>query len=588
MRGRASILVVGTALAGLAMAGFETIITGDVISSVRARDWDDRGEASVRGIHHPQDRARRRNRPIPTPGIRSIDGSGNNLADEEMGAAATQLRRITDSYYEGGAWKPAGAHRPSARAVSNAVADQEGSIPNKLGASDWLWQWGQFLDHDIDLTDAHLPKEPFPIQVPADDPLFDPSGTGTKVISLNRSIWDLTTGTGPDNPRQQINEISAWIDASNVYGSDVARGAALRTNDGTGRLKTSAGNLLPFNIDVPPLPNAGGSSPGLFLAGDVRANEQAGLTAVHTLFVREHNRLADSYRAHHPRWSGERIYQKARRMVGAFMQAITFNEFLPTLLGPHAIPRYRGYDSRVDARISNEFSTSAYRFGHSALNTTLLRFDSDGNKIAEGHLALREAFFAPHRIIDEGGIDPLLRGLSFQYAQTIDPLIVDDVRNFLFGEPGADVIMPGLDLAALNIQRGRDHGLPSYNDMRAAMGLPRAGSFADISSNRQTRERLAAVYDNVDDVDMWIGGLSEDAVRGAHVGRLFYKIIRNQFIYLRDGDRFWYERVLDPHELHEVRRTRLSDIIRRNTGIRNEIPSNVFRVPHVGLGKNHK
>ena len=77
-------------------------------------------------------------------------------------------------------------------------------------------------------------------------------------------------------------------------------------------------------------------------------------------------------------------------------------------------------------------------------------------------------------------------------------------------------------------------------------------------------------------------------MRGAHVGRLFYKIIRNQFIYLRDGDRFWYERVLDPHELHEVRRTRLSDIIRRNTGIRNEIPSNVFRVPHVGLGKNHK
>ncbi len=582
MRSYASILVIGGALAGVAMTGFETFFTGDVISSVQAQDRDDRGKASVRGISHPQDREYRPERPIPAHGIRSIDGSGNNLADKEMGAATTPLRRLAKPDYADGVSSLAGQHRPSARALSNIVADQKRSIPNRLGASDWLWQWGQFLDHDIDLTEAAVPAQPAPIAVPIGDPFFDPDATGSKEISFHRSIFDPDSGTGIYNPRQQLNEITAWIDGSNVHGSDKIRAAALRTNDGTGRLKTSAGDLLPFNTDE--LPNAGGSSPALFLAGDVRSNEQTGLTAVHTLFVREHNRLVNLYRAHHPNWNGERIYQKARKMVGAYLQAITFNEFLPALLGSGAIPPYRGYDSDVDGSIANGFSTCAYRFGHSALNITLLRLDADGKEIPEGHLALSAAFFAPTRIIDEGGIEPVLRGLSSQFAQAIGPFIVDDVRNFLFGNPDAG----GLDLAALNLQRGRDHGLPSYNDIRVEMGITRASSFNDISSDPRIVKRLATAYESVDDVDCWLGGLAEDAVEGAHVGPLFFKIIRLQFLALRDGDRFWYERDLHSDEVREVNGTRLSDIIRRNTQIGDEIPTNVFRVPHAGPGKKHK
>ena len=580
MKSYASFLIFGAALVSATIAGWGTDFDGTGISSAHARDRDKdrdrRDRPSVRGIQHEQGREHRPFRHLPAPGIRSIDGTGNNPGDDEMGAASTQLRRMAKPAYADGVSTMAGPDRPSARAISNAVADQAGSIPNALGASDWLWQWGQFLDHDLDLTDVALPKEPAPIPVPLSDPFFDPDGTGTKKISLNRSIYDPATGNAPGNPRQQLNEITAWIDASNVYGSDETRAAALRTLDDTGRLRTSAGDLLPFN-DVG-LPNAGGTSSNLFLAGDVRANEQSGLTAVHTLFVREHNRLVDHYRARHPRWSGERLYQKARQRVIAHMQAITFNEFLPALLGRYAIPRYRGYNPRIDARIANEFATAAYRFGHSALNTTLLRLDASGHEITAGHLALRDAFFAPSNLIDEGGIDPILRGLSYQRAQKIDPFIVDDVRNFLFGPPGAG----GFDLASLNIQRGRDHGLPGYNKLRKAMGLRRARSFGDISSDQQIAERLAAVYDTVHDVDAWVGGLSEDAVRGSHVGPLFYKIIRKQFLALRDGDRFWYERTLKRGERRTVNRTRLSDIIRRNTGIGREIPDNVFRTHRAG------
>ena len=231
-------------------------------------------------------------------GVRTIDGSDNNRNHPDWGAAHTPLLRAIPADYGDGVSSPAGADRPSPRAVSNVVAVQETLIPNPLGTSDHLWQWGQFLDHDIDLTDGVDPPEPEPIAVPVGDPWFDPLSTGVATIPFNRSIYAQGTGAGTGIPREQLNEITSYIDASNVYGSDAERAQALRTLDGTGRLKTSEGDLLPFNVDG--LPNAGGSGPELFLAGDVRANEQAGLAAMHTLFVREHNRLAERYAAVHP------------------------------------------------------------------------------------------------------------------------------------------------------------------------------------------------------------------------------------------------------------------------------------------------
>jgi peroxidase len=504
--------------------------------------------------------------------VRTIDGSGNNVDDPQMGKAVIQLIRLTDPDYGDGISTLSGEGRPSARVVSNGVCSQRESKPNKLRASDFLWQWGQFVDHDIDLTDGTDPPEPANIAVPAGDLFFDPDDTGTVIMTLNRSIYDESTGTGTDNPRQQLNEVTAWIDASNVYGSDDERAAALRTNDGTGKLKTSEGNFLPFNTQG--LPNAGGSAPTLFLAGDVRANEQVGLTSMHTLFVREHNRLAEQYAERHPNWDGEHLYQKARELVGAQMQVITYKEYLPALLGRRGLTRYKGYNSEVDARIANMFSAAAYRYGHSALNHVMLRLDAEGNTIAQGNLELRDAFFSPQKITQEGGVEPLLRGLANQKCQSIDPYIIDDVRNFLFGDPGSG----GFDLAALNIQRGRDHGIPGYNDAREAFGLVRAKNFRDVSSDPKIRGRLSSTYDSVDDMDMWAGGLAEDPLPDGHLGELFYTVVRLQFEALRDGDRFWYQETLSNNEIDRVERTKLSDIIRRNTDIGDEIQDNVFHV----------
>jgi hypothetical protein len=148
---------------------------------------------------------------------------------------------------------------------------------------------------------------------------------------------------------------------------------------------------------------------------------------------------------------------------------------------------------------------------------------------------------------------------------------VGGLRNFLFGPPGAG----GFDLAALNIQRGRDHGLLDYNSVRVAYGLPRVSSFAGITSNATIQTKLKDIYSSVDAMDLWVGGLSEDHLPGSSVGPTFQRIIADQFERIRDGDRFWYRWTFKGAQLEAIERTRLSDIIRRNTSL-TKIQDDVF------------
>lgn len=514
---------------------------------------------------------RARSRMSSAPLVRPIDGVDPSRANPAWGAAGIQLRRWARARYDDGWSTPAQRLRPNPRAVSQIVNREDAAIPNALGASSFLWQWGQFLDHDLDLTEAG--GEAFDIPVPAGDPLFDPTGAGTAGIGFFRSVHDPSTGIALVGPRQQVNLVTAYIDASNVYGSDMRRAQALRAPDGSGRLRTSAGDLLPFNEDG--LPNGGGDSPGLFLAGDVRANEQIGLTAMHTLFVREHNRLADLLRTVNPYWSGERVYQYARMLVCAELQAITYRELLPLLLGPGALEPYRGYRGEVDPSIANVFSTAAFRIGHSMLNPRLLRLRADGAPVPQGPLPLEDAFFRPSLLQAPGALEALLRGFAAQRARAIDPYVTDAVRNFLFGAPGAG----GFDLAALNIQRGRDHGLPDYNTLRTELGLAPKTSFAAIGADPEVQRRLEAAYGSLDNIDPWVGGLAEDRLHGALVGELVFTVLKKQFERLRDGDPYWYERNLDEATRAYVESLTLGAIIRMNTEIGEELPMDVFRAP---------
>lgn len=183
-----------------------------------------------------------------------------------------------------------------------------------------------------------------------------------------------------------------------------------------------------------------------------------------------------------------------------------------------------------------------------------------------GKIPLRDAFFNPSMIADNPDlVDLLLAGLPNQAAQKIDAIVVDDVRNFLFGDPGDG----GMDLVSLNIQRGRDHGIPGYNAVREAYGLSPKETFGDISSEVSVVAALEQMYASPDEVDAWIGALSEDPTEG-EVGELLGVIISQQFERLRDGDEFFF---LNDDDLQNpalasiinLQSVNLAGVIRRNT-----------------------
>ena len=453
----------------------------------------------------------------PTPpkpaGItyRSLDGSGNNLTNTGLNALGADFSRLGPARFSDGI-SALRTDLPNARTISNVVVAGNGATPNKEGLSGMMYAWGQFIDHDINLTLSDG-VNPIDIVVPSGDPVLRGS------ISMTRSVIDPLTGVA-GKPATTINNVTGWIDGSMVYGSDATTAASLR--DANGYLLTSAGNNLPIVN-------------GAFVAGDFRVSENPNLTALQTLFLREHNRQVDKLKLAHPDWSGNQLYDQARAIVSAEIARITYNEFLPHLLGPNAIKAYQGYKAGVDARLSEEFAGAAFRFGHSIVSTNLEKIDEQGNEIGMA-VTLKEAFFqAPADFMANGGADGLLRHLSGDLSNALDVHIVDDLRNFLFG-PAA-----GMDLAAINIQRGRDLGLGTLNETRQALGLKAYTSFEAISSDATTAAALKAAYGDVNKVELWIGGLAENHQPGAMVGQTFGLIISKQFEALRNGDRLWYQ-----------------------------------------------
>ncbi|HVT29454.1 MAG TPA: peroxidase family protein [Lacipirellulaceae bacterium] len=517
---------------------------------------------------------------------RSYDGTGNNLVNPTWGVAGTDLVRLAPAAYDNGYSTPRGGLNgptngnpvlPNPRAISNSMIVQTGPMPNSHEMTDWVFQWGQFVDHDLDLTNPGSPAEEFDIPIPSGDPIFDPTSTGTQVMLFQRSEYDPTTGNGPGNPRQQINEITSFLDGSQVYGSSAARADALRSHVG-GRLLTSTGNLLPLNTMGLPNGTGGPGDPTqYYVAGDVRVDEQVGLTSIQTLFMREHNRLADQIASQNPTWSDDQIYQRARKLVGAEIESITYNEFLPALLGSYAPSVVDHYNPNVNASITTEFSTVLFRVGHTMLSPNLLRIQNDGTPAPEGPMALKDAFFVPQSLSSSPNeLEYMLKGLASDQQQNIDMHLVDGVRDFLFGEP----IPGGFDLASLNIQRGRDHGIPDYNTVREAFGLAPKTSFDQISSDPAVAAGLQALYGNVNNIDAWVGALAEDHYGDSQMGELLTVGLVDQFTKVRDGDRLWF--LNDPDfsasDINWLMNLKLSDVIRANTGITN-LQSNVFFMP---------
>ena len=525
-------------------------------------------------------------------GYRSIDGSGNNITNPTWGQAGIDLLRISPVAYADGINSPSLATNPSARLVSNLVSNQADpanplqdiQTVDQNSLSDYGYLWGQFIDHDMDLTPDG--GAAFDIPVPPGDPI------GPNPLPFTRSAFDPNTGTSTSNPRQQVNVITAYLDLSQIYGSNATVADALRLHVG-GLMQTSPGNMLPYDtapyfttdqVTALNMANDSGavSTSALFATGDRRGNENLELTALQTLFVREHNRLAGLIQAQHPTWTDEQIYQEARRLNIAEEEMITYYGYLPDLLGRYAIPTYRGYNPNVNASIATEFSSVAFRFGHSLLSNVIHRDGNDGQSVADP-VSLAVDFFDPNLLNPAGVVDhltglvstdigPVLKGVSDGDAQAMDVSAVNEVRNLLFGNPGSG----GQDLIARDIQRARDDGIGTYNQMRIAYGLPPVTSFSQITRNATLQAELQAAYGTVDNVDPFIGGLAEDHIRGADMGPLFRAALIDQFTRLRNGDRFFFLNESFTSFERSIMNTTLTQVIEANTTVTN-MQADAFR-----------
>jgi len=498
--------------------------------------------------------------------FRSIDGRNN--ATKDLGQAGTVHLRNTTVGYADGTGSPAGPDRASARVISNTVCAETPPILNTDSVSNFIWVWGNFVDHDMSLLKVASPPEEFDIAVPTGDPTFDPKSVGGRLLHFQRSNSTTVNGI-----RQQINANTAFIDASMVYGSDNFRAKAVRANDGLGHLLTSTGNFLPFNVNgLPNQPERTTLPASFFLAGDVRANENTPLLIMQTLFVREHNFWADSFAGQG--LSDDDVYQRARAIVCAEIQEITYRDFIPVLLGPNALTTYAGYNETVDPRVSIIFSTAGFRLGHTMLPATLRLLNK--RNVATAVDVLGQTIFQPN-LITASGLEPWLRGLSQDLAEANDPYIIDAIRSFLVGGVGP----AGFDLIALDIQRGRDQGLPSYNQVRIDFGLPPVADFTGVTSDTVLQGKLLAAFPNgPDDADVMVCAMAEPHVNGGQVGETFAAMLKDQFQRSRDGDRFWYESYLDAPTLATVQLQTLSGIIKRNCpSIGAEMQADVFLVP---------
>ncbi|KAF7389163.1 hypothetical protein HZH66_010300 [Vespula vulgaris] len=549
----------------------------------------------------------------PTTPYRTLSGHCNNLRNPNLGQSLTTFARLLPPVYEDGVSKPrsrsvTGVPLPNPRVVSTVIHPDISNLHNRYTLM--VMQFAQFLDHDLTMTPIHkgfaesIPScrscdspqtvhaecNPFPVP-PGDH--FYPTVNVTSGARMCFPSMRSLPGQQHLGPREQVNQNTAYLDGSVVYGENNCIANILRGFNGRMNITTNTNrgkDLLPQSATHP---ECKARSSYCFIGGDGRASEQPALTVMHTMWIREHNRIMEGLRQINSHWDGEKLYQQSRRIISAMLQHLTYNEFLPRILGWNAVSLYglkllpqgyyKEYSPTCNPSVLNEFATAAFRIGHSLLRPHLPRMDRSYQNV-DPPILLRDGFFNPDMLYQSGMIDEMTRGLVATPMETLDQFITGEVTNHLF--ENRRIPHSGVDLIALNVHRARDHGIPSYNQYRALCNLKKATTFEDLSREMapEVIARMKRIYASVDDIDLFPGGMSERPLQGGLVGPTFACIIAIQFRQLRKCDRFWYE-TDDPnirfteHQLAEIRKTTLSKVMCENMDEHVEMQRAAFDLP---------
>lgn len=487
---------------------------------------------------------------------------------------------------------------PSPRLISNVIADQRINMFNRNKLTDFVTFFAQFLDHNTFATAVTTESEGenFPIRIPLEDRISSNFSNGE--LPFRRSVRGCVVGHN-SFIRRPINCLSSAIDLSAVYGPKKDTVTQLRQLSG-GLLKIQQRNgldYLPYNRGsinlerMAPIRDTEQERGKFFAAGDHRANENPVLTALHTLFLREHNKLAreiavvlkDRLQGMSRAEVDETLFQHAKRINEAQFQKIVVEEFYPAMTNAN-LPKIT-YDQRADPSLSDVFSTAAFRVGHTMVGDEIELRDTKSKRVRT--VPTTELFFKEGEALIKEGIDTFLLGAVNHRAQEIDTKVVNALRNHLFinvrGERGM------FDLLALNLQRSRDHALITYNEIRGTFGLRKVQSFSEITSDRTLQNQLSTLYRTVHDIEAWIGFMAEDHMPGKPIGETLFTVWKREFSRVLSGDQFFYtHREKYATDLREPFGTTLNaitagkrsmkDVIVRNTNIElRDLPNSLWR-----------
>jgi len=558
--------------------------------------------------------------PLCTPKkYRSIDGSCNNHLYPRWGKAFSPYNRVLNPNYGDGINSPRLSKSkealPNVREISVRMNRYIEPPASKLTLI--TMQFGQFIDHDfasaaptrtqdgsaISCCRAEILANPtelkhpacFEIPISKKDPFFSQHNVTcmnfVRSIATPRSDCKLA-------PREQLNQPTAFIDGSQIYGSTTDTMKSLRAFEG-GRLLSRLSNkveILPAQTNgtcnVP-----GGNFDKCFVAGDPRVNENIDLAVVQTIFLREHNRIAKELFKLNPYWKDEKLYQETRAIVAAEIQHILYTEFLPAILSRQTLIQFgllpsevgslnRGYDPKTNPMLFNGFATAAYRW-HSSIQGKLQIVNSQDEVI--GEVPLSATFNNPTLMNQPTMFDGLLYGMTKQPMQKIDEFFTKEVTDKLF-RPWNSTF--GLDIYSLNVQRGRDHGLKGYTSWLKQCGLPKVKSFKHLEQLIPKRlvNMLRDLYDSVHDIDLYVAGILEKHLPNSELGPLFSCLVAEQFRRLKYGDRFFYENYgqinsFSKEQLAEIKKVSIARLFCDNGNDIKKMQPHAFIVPNYWWNK---
>lgn len=580
------------------------------------------------------DKEQRRLLPVrcnPNSRYRTYDGSCNNLQYPCWGRSGESYSRLLKPAYANGMYTMRrggyGRKLPSARLVSLALSGStwQSSDTEYSYHSDLIVHFGQLLAHDLtsaasfttqQVVDGKSTKappkccekgsKPHPecchIMMEHQDEFYPPGHCMDMVRSdFYNSSRTSCPRNSPGDYREQINEVTSFIDASVVYGSSEEESRKLRSDDGKGaKMKVDKSSLyipkglLPRKSEGKCNSYMPGCDKQCFMAGDQRASLTPVIASLQTLLVREHNHIADELKK--KGWPDEKVYNVARKMIGACFQVIAYKEYLPHVLGPGMMEDYRlsvptkhyYYNASLNPSLLNTYATAANRVGHAAVGT---KFQREGQKCfhtsrVSYDLNMLDDFCKPKT----DPVRSLLLGAAYHNMQHQDTVYSKEITRYLFADPPNQF---GKDLLSLDVNRGRDHGLASYVQYRQLCGLHPIYSFDDLKKESRSYDavnRLKAVYNNyIEDLDLIAGLALETPVHGSFYGPTTLCILGEQYYRLKYADRFWFENTYHPgafskEQVQDLLKVTMATLICRNTDVE-YIQPNVFKMAGAGNAK---